>query len=107
MVTKSKAKPKNKKKTELILVECVEMFRMRYLCEVPEGKPDYAIEKVNLRQAKEFSQQYLGEMVVSHKHMTELDALILCDLDNDYSRSWTDEHKKEVFFTKENERYED
>lgn len=95
-----------KKETELILVECVEMFRLRYLCEVPKGKPEYALEKVKLRQAKEFSQEHIGETIVSHRSISKKDAISLCDKDNDYAKSWTEEHKINVFMTKENERYD-
>ena len=54
------------KKTEWVLVEAIDTFRMRYVVEVPVGEHDKAIDKVRLHQAKEFSQEHLDELIVSH-----------------------------------------
>ena len=56
-----------------------------------------------MKEAKEFSQLDIGEVIVSHRVMSEADALALSDEDNDYTKKWNDEHKIKVFFTKEGE----
>jgi hypothetical protein len=86
-----------------VLVETVSMFRERYMVEAPATNPEYALDDVTCEDAKEFSQLHLGETIVSHRVVTEAEALALCDVDNDYGRTWSDEHKIKTFFTKEGE----
>jgi bifunctional ADP-heptose synthase (sugar kinase/adenylyltransferase) len=92
--------------TQLVLVECVSMFRMRYLVEVPIGtdnyghdKKEWALDTVSMEEAKEFSQQHIGETIVSSRVVSKEEALTLCDHDNDYASSWPEEKKIEQFFT--------
>ena len=92
--------------TQLVLVECVSMFRMRYLVEVPIGIDDYgydkkewALDTVTMEEAKEFSQQHIGETIVSSRVISKEEALALCDQDNDYAANWSEEQKIEQFFT--------
>jgi hypothetical protein len=92
--------------TQWVLVECVNTFRQRYMVEVPVGTDDYgndksewALDTVTMNEANEFSQQYLGETIVSHRIVSKEEALTLCDTDNDYTKSWDDEHKMKTFFT--------
>jgi len=88
---------------EWVLVECVSTFRQRYMVQVPKGKKEWAMDTVVMHEAKEFSQEHLGEQIVSHRIVSEEDALKMCDEDNDYARAWNDEHKINTFFTKEGE----
>jgi hypothetical protein len=92
--------------TQWVLVETVSMFRERYMIEVPVGvdrygkdKAEWALDTVTLEEAKEFSQEHLGETIVSHRVVTKEDALAMCDKDNDYARVWNDELKVQTFFT--------
>ena len=96
----------NKEETQLVLVECVSTFRQRYMVEVPVGTDDYgndktlwALDTVTMQEAKEFSQEYLGEQIVSHRVVTYDEALSLCDEDNDYTVSWDADTKVKNFFT--------
>lgn len=90
-----------------VMVECVSMFRMRYMVEVPEEHPEYALDTVVMKEAKEFSQEHLDEVIVSHRVMdSTAEALVQCDLDNSYCSSWTDEQKLDAFFTREGEKVE-
>ena len=96
----------NKEETQWVLVECVSTFRNRYMVEVPVGTDDYdndktlwALDTVTMQGAKEFSQEYLGEQIVSHRVVTYDEALSLCDKDNDYVVSWDTETKVKNFFT--------
>jgi hypothetical protein len=52
-----------------------------------------------MEEAKEFSQEHLGEQIVSHRVVTKKEALALCDQDNDYAKSWDKETKMKNFFT--------
>lgn len=86
-----------------VMVECISTFRMRYMVEAPADHPEYALDDVTMQTAKEFSQEWLGETIVSDRVMTTAEALAQCDLDNDYCSGWTDEQKINAFFTKEGE----
>ena len=92
--------------TQWVLVETVSMFRERYMVEVPVGvdrygkdKAEWALDTVTMEEAKEFSQQHLGQTIVSHRVVTEEDALAMCDKENDYAKKWNDELKIKTFFT--------
>lgn len=85
--------------TELVLVECIQQYRMRYVVEVPVGKSDWALDTVTMEEAVEFSQLNLGETIVSHRVVSKDDVLKLCDIDNDYCSSWDTEKKFEAFVT--------
>lgn len=95
-----------KKETQWVLVECVSTFRERYMVEVPVGidkygkdKSEWALDTVTMEEAKEFSQEYLGEQIVSHRVVSKKEALALCDKDNDYGKDWSEETKIKNFFT--------
>jgi hypothetical protein len=92
--------------TQWVLVETVSMFRERYMVEVPIGvdrynrdKAEWALDTVTLSEAKEFSQEHLGETITSHRVVTKEEALALCDKDNAYCKAWTEEMKMKSFFT--------
>lgn len=86
-----------------VMVECISMFRERYMVEAPADHPEYALDDVTMQTAKEFSQLHVGETIVSHRVVSEKEAMEICDVDNDYCKKWTDEQKFKAFFTKEGE----
>ena len=92
--------------TEWVLVETVSQFRERYMVEVPIGKQLWALDTVTLNEAKEFSQEHLGETIISHRVVSVEEALSMCDRDNAYCSSWSDDKKMDAFFTKEGENVE-
>ena len=92
--------------TEWVLVECISTFRQRYMVEVPKGKEAWALDTVTLNEAKEFSQEHLGETIVSHRVVSVEEALSVCDKDNAYCSSWSTDKKIDTFFTKEGENIE-
>ena len=92
--------------TEWVLVECISTFRERYMVEVPIGKELWALDTVTLNEAKEFSQEHLGETIVSHRVVSFEEALVLCDKDNEYCSAWSSDKKMDAFFTKEGENVE-
>lgn len=89
----------SKKQTELVMVECVSTFRMRYMVEVPIGKSDWSLDTVTMEEAKDFSQKHLGEQIVSHRIVSQEEAIQLCDEDNEYCSDWSTDKKQEIFFT--------
>ena len=91
---------KKKIKKEFVLVECISMFRQRYVVEVPAGKSEWALDTVVMQEAKEFSQEHIGENIVSHRVMSEEQVLALCSIDNDYANNWNDKLKLDTFVTK-------
>ena len=91
---------KKVEKTEYVLVEAIGQFRMRYLVEVPVGKKEWAEDVVTMEQAKEFSQLSLGETIVSSRVINSMDIIPMCDEDNEYVKTWNDEHKINTFVTK-------
>jgi hypothetical protein len=95
-----------KKETQWVLVECVSTFRQRYMVEVPVGTDDqgkdkslWALDTVTMEEAKEFSQEHIGEQIISHRVMTYNEALALSDKDNAYAVSWDNDTKVKNFFT--------
>lgn len=82
-----------KMEKELVLVECVSTFRMRYVVEVPAGKKEWALDTVAMNEAEELSQEHLGEQIVSHRVIDEAEYLRVFNEDNDYLKSWDDEQK--------------
>lgn len=85
--------------TEFVLVECVSTFRMRYMVEVPAGKAEWALDTVTMNEAVEFSQEHVGEQIMSHRVVSKEEVITICDIDNEYTKSWDDEKKMEVFVT--------
>lgn len=93
----------NDMETELVLVECIQTYRMRYMVEVPVGRAGWALDTVSCDEAKEFSQLSLGETIVSHRVVSKEEVLKICDEDNAFCHSWTDEQKIDAFVTTDNE----
>lgn len=85
---------KKEMEKELVMVECVSTFRMRYVVEVPKGKKEWAMDTVVMEEAEEFSQEHLGEQIVSHRVISDEEFLQMFDEDNDYCKSWTPELKQ-------------
>lgn len=86
---------------EFVLVETVESFRMRYVVPVPKGKAEWALDTVVMDEATEFSQQHIGEQIVSHRVISKEELLTLMDADNEYSAEWPEEQKMRAFVTPE------
>lgn len=86
------------KKTKYFLVEAVSTFRMRYVVEQPNA--EYAMDTVACDEAKEFSQEHLGEQIISAREVTEDEIIEICDIDNKYLKNWTREQKLNTLVTK-------
>ena len=91
--------------TEWVLVEAISQFRERYMVEVPKGKAEWALDTVTMNEAQEFSQEHLGEVIVSHRVVSFEEAMEMCNKDNDYCSEWDNEKKISAFFTKDGEKF--
>ncbi|NDG30730.1 hypothetical protein EB118_11735 [bacterium] len=86
-----------RKETDYYLVETISLFRIRYV--VKAKSAEHASDEVVMNlgndntEFKEFSQHHLDEVVSQTKKMTREEVLELCDQDNDYLTSWSDEQK--------------
>lgn len=80
--------------TKWVMVDTIAQFRMRYLVEIPADAPNaWALDTVVCEEALEFSQESLGETIVSHREVTKEEALKQFDEDNDYLAGWDEELK--------------
>lgn len=84
-------------KTEIVLVDCISTFHIRYAVEVPVGKSEYALDTVVCGEAKELSQKHLDETIVTYRVVTEQELIELYKEDHDhpedrYPEVWSDEH---------------
>ena len=85
---------KVEKRTKMVMVEAISQFRMRYVVELEADSPnEWACDTVVCEDAKEFSQVFLGETVVSHREITREEFLKMHDEDHDYLRTWSDDTK--------------
>lgn len=77
-----------------VLVDTISQFRMRYLVEIPAQAPsEWALDTVVCEEALEFSQEHLGETIVSHRVLTKEEAIQQFDQDNDYLKEWDEDVK--------------
>jgi len=70
----SRQQKKIETETQLVLIECVSSYRIRYMVEVPKGidtlgndKSLWALDTVSMNEAREFSQEHIGEQIISHR----------------------------------------
>jgi hypothetical protein len=74
---------------------------MRYAVELAEDSPEsWALDTVTMEQAVEFSQECLGEQIVSHRVITEAEFLQQFDKDNSYLAGWTADKKFDSALTR-------
>jgi hypothetical protein len=90
-----------KPKTKIVLVDTLVSYRMRYAVELAEDSPEsWARDTVTMEQAVEFSQECLGEQIVSHRVITEAEFLQQFDKDNGYLAGWTADKKFDSALTR-------
>lgn len=99
--------------SKYVLVETISQYRMRYVIEVPDNHNDgefpctakqWAEDTVTMEEMKEFSQQWLGEVISSSRELTREQIIELVNEDNDYCNGkygtpWSDEQKLDTFVT--------
>ena len=88
--------------SKYVLVDTLSQYRMRYVIEVPDDHNDkefpcsaiqWAEDTVTMEEMKEFSQKWLGETIIGSREVTRDEIIKVCDEDNDYLKSWTEEDK--------------
>lgn len=94
--------------SKFVLVDALAQYRMRYVIEVPDDHNDgefpctaiqWAEDTVTMEEMKEFSQLYLGETIFSSREISKEEVIPMCDSENDYCKTWTDEQKMKAFVT--------
>ena len=85
----------------LIIVETVQMQRIRYVIDCKNV--DHAMDTVVMEEAEDFSQEHLGETIISAREISAEEYFRLFETDNKYLAEWSDEQKKsfinEVIYT--------
>ena len=93
-------KVKSKKETNLYMINCISMHRIRYCVEMDQETLDNLneeIERDGANELIEFSQEYLGEKLVSIELIPDKDAYLkVFNKDNAYLGRWSDEKKMEM-----------
>jgi hypothetical protein len=99
--------------SKYVLVDTISQFRMRYVVEVPDDVEnpkeeglypctpfEYASDSVTCEDVREFSQQHLGETIVSCRNVTLQEAIEQYRLDNEpICTEWSDEKINEAAIT--------
>lgn len=84
------------------VVTVVSQFRHRYVIPMDELQalnpdapvdPKWALDSVTCQDVKEFSQKYLGEVIIDHAIFDETEILEVFNEDNDYLSGWGTEQK--------------
>ena len=87
--------------TKIVLVDTLVSYRMRYAVDLAEDSPEeWALDTVTGELCPEFSQECLGEQIVSHRVITEAEFLQQFDKDNSYLAGWTADKKFDSALTR-------
>ena len=93
---------------KLIMVDCISTYRMRYCVELNDDDLDvWACDTVVMDEAKEFSQEHLGEMIVSYRKVGEEEAYSMFREDVDYLKDIDEERIREIAITQLKDRDDD
>jgi hypothetical protein len=83
---------------KLVMIETISQHRVRYVVQV-EDNLEHALDELVYREHdpefREFSQMHLGNVVVSHREISEQEYIKTFNEDNDYLSEWPDEQKKQ------------
>lgn len=83
--------------SKYVMVDAISQFRMRYVVEVPEDVENctpeqYASDSVVCEDVREFSQEHIGETIVSTREVSLKEAIAQWRKDNgSVFNSWSDE----------------
>jgi hypothetical protein len=100
---------KQENKKEYVVIDAIQSFRVRYVVErdlTNDNIEDVmdSLDNIDTSVLKEFSQKYIGENISSVRVIDTVDEVIsLCDIDNDYTKSWNTDHKIKTFINTEND----
>jgi hypothetical protein len=83
---------------KLVMIETISQHRVRFVVQV-EDILEHALDELVYREHdhdfREFSQMHLGNVVVSHREISEQEYIKTFNEDNDYLSEWPDEQKKQ------------
>lgn len=99
---KSDSKTKASAPRKYVLVDVIQQYRMRYVVELGADDPaEWALDDVVSRDLVEFSQQDLGQTIVSHRVLPGglPEAAAIARQDNDWLKNQSDEHVYENHVT--------
>jgi hypothetical protein len=94
--------------SKYVMVEAISQFRQRYVIEVPDDHDkgdfpcssiEWAEDTVTMEQMKEFSQKWLGEVIIDSREVTLDEVMDICDKDNEYLSEWTVKQKMDNLVT--------
>jgi len=94
--------------SKFVLVDTISQYRMRYVIEVPDDHNEreypcsadtWAADTVTTEEMREFSQLWIGESILSTREVTKEEVIVMCDKENEYCSSWSDEQKIHTFVT--------
>lgn len=93
--------------TKYVIVTAISSHRMRYCIPVDElqnmntcvpvegHEREWAMDTVTMQEAKDFSQDHIGEQIIDSRIVDEEEMLRQFDEDNDYLSGWSTEKKIE------------
>ena len=97
---------KEMKMTDYVEVTTISTFRIRYMMlkddlralntavdPTDDELVEWALDTLTATECDEFSQEWLGEQIVSTSECTEDEMVIAFDRDNDYLKEWTRDAK--------------
>jgi hypothetical protein len=87
--------------SKFVMVDCISTYRMRYCVELNDDDPkEWAMDTVVMEEAKEFSQEHLGEMITSHRVLSDKEeAFEIFREDNEYLKDISEERFTEIGIT--------
>ena len=87
--------------SKFVIVDCVTTFRNNYCVELNDDDPEeWACDIVVMEEAKEFSHEWLGEQIVSHRVLSSKEeAYKLLRKDNELLKDISDERITEIGIT--------
>jgi len=87
--------------SKFVMVDCISTYRMRYCVELNDNDPkEWALDTVVMEEAKEFSQEHLGEMITSHRVLSDKEeAIEMFREDNECLSDISEERLTEIGIT--------
>lgn len=86
--------------SKLVMVDCISTYRMRYCVELNDDELDvWACDTVVMEEAKEFSQEHLGEMIISHRVVSEEEACKMFREEMPHLKDIDDERIRKIAIT--------
>ena len=84
--------------TKLIMVDTISQHRVRFVVELNDDEPNVLAhvevhDRLDDIDFREFSQEHIGNVIISQREISKEDYLHMFDEDNDYLSSWPEDQK--------------